>query len=392
MRGNFTVTQPPLGRGPYRAPLPPPQAWTPEPFRGAQYGQPQTPFVGPRFGYQTGFSQPKRSSKPLVAVVMIIAAILGVTAIGFVALTRHHRSADTGYSAPLPTTRSSITPLTPSSSWQSTTPTTTSRLTPTSYSSPVVTTESSPAVQQPAGPVSVPKLGDNPINTAGLGAPKVTCNLPRFALDPQSQDRFYRAALVCLNTSWRPVLAQANLPFREPRLLTITSDTNTPCGTFSASDTAQYCGSDETLYMTANYYANVEQIGAYPGKFLGIIAHEYGHHIQQLSGALGAAWSQRYDAGATSPTGLLISHRVELQATCYGGMFMAAAWNGGGSVNDTLINEALTDEAQRGDYPGRSKVLDHGTPEHNGAWMNQGYKYNRITECNTWLSPDDQVS
>lgn len=234
--------------------------------------------------------------------------------------------------------------------------------------------------------LAVNALESNPINTAGLGTDGTTCVLPAFDTSTEGQDAYYQAALSCLNHAWKPVLNSANLPFRGPEVVNVTSEVRTPCGPRSPTQTALYCHG--TIYMTSSYYRDVEGSDE-SAVYLGQLAHEYGHHVQELAGIMDASWDQRHEAGPESPRGYEISRRFELQATCYGGMFLAAV-RGRGSVPDELVDQALADAGARGDDPAED-APEHGSPPNNGLWARQGFDRNLTHQCNTWLAGEEAV-
>lgn len=223
-----------------------------------------------------------------------------------------------------------------------------------------------------------PELSANPLHSVGSVRP-IRCGLPPFDPSTTGQQRFFDAALPCLDRAWRPVLHAAGVPFHGPRVHLVTAETNTPCGARQPTQTALYCGG--TIYMTASYYRDVEQQGARPGAYFGQLSHEYGHHVQYLAGVMKAAWDHRHDAGAGSPEGLEVSRRFELQATCLSGMFLAAAREGG--LDPSLVSAAVRDSSMRGDYPDGGSA-DHGRPDTNAAWVRHGFEGNSTGECNTW--------
>ncbi|TCP56084.1 hypothetical protein EV191_10124 [Tamaricihabitans halophyticus] len=346
----------------------------------------------PIYGYPTA-SLPKRSGGGVVATAIAAVFVLVVGGIAVAAgLNSASRTSDTSYSSgteptyePTYTTPNTTEPAPTTED----TPTTTTEAAPT-------TTEAAPTTEEPTetteqGPTQVFETADNPLVLSQLGLEGYACELPRFATDAASQDAFYRAMLPCLNEIWAPVLRQANLPFESPNLVTITNDTESKCGTIPGNDVARYCGDDLTIYMTANYYSQVEQIGPYPGRYVSTFVHEYGHHVQWLAGILPQMHQERYDVGDSSAQGLELSRRAELQASCFGGMAMGAL-TGQGSVDTNMARESLEDAAQRGDYPETGRPRDHGTPQNNGAWMNHGYERNATGDCNTFAADPDTVA
>ncbi|WP_281277797.1 neutral zinc metallopeptidase [Saccharothrix texasensis] len=353
---------------PMAPPQPPPAAWGPPPGPPPGWGPAPMPYP----------PLPRQKSKgPLVAVLVVGFLVLSVAAIGIIAANRGSKStsdsANAGYDSytytPEPTT---------------TTTTTTSE---TETSSRRSASTSTPK----AGPKAVIALGDNPIHAAGLGAFNIDgCALPAMDYSPAGQDRFLRASLPCIESMWKPSFERANLPYQPVELVMVTSQITNTCGSMGPDRTAMYC--DGTIYWTPNHYAN-EQGSAnpnHPGKYLGQLAHEYGHHIQWLSGILRASSQAQYEKGGwDTPEGLDLNRRKELQATCFGGMTLAPLSHG--AVPGDVISVALTDAGNRGDYPIYPN-RDHGAPEKNAAWVNHGFKNNETSACNTWVASAADVS
>ena len=204
------------------------------------------------------------------------------------------------------------------------------------------------------------------------------------------QDRYLRAALPCIEAMWKPALQAANLPYQPVELHVITETSQYPCGTVRPDATARYCQGG--IYWTANAYAAERNPNNpnHPGKYLGQLAHEYGHHIQWLTGMLKASDRAQYDAGGwDTPKGLDLNRRMELQATCFGGMTLAPLSHG--AVPMDVIQTGLSDAGNRGDYD-IYPTKDHGTPQNNANWVKQGYSSNKASECNTWAAGSPAVS
>ena len=190
------------------------------------------------------------------------------------------------------------------------------------------------------------------------------------------------------------MLGGANLPFRSPNLLVprSLSESSTPCGSGGTTTgvTPFYCPSNDTIYMPMDRI-EIDVWGNHPGPYLSILAHEYGHHVQNLAGITEAYGNQRYDAGADSAAGLELSRRMELEAQCFSGMFLGSASVSGGSVDKNIYNEAWNAQ-DRGDDYARNGKRDHGSAKHNISWWQHGATKNRNQQCNTWLSASGDVS
>lgn len=369
--------------------LPPPRAI---PLRAAQRGAAAPtklrlfgPSTAPRGLARAVGARGGPAGRPALTVALIAALILGTGTLGIAASSASRRLAAAGHNRFAPQASHAPGYGAPTAE-QATT-----RKPATATRSQAVAPRATTTPAGPTAPSPVRALGDNPIHRVGLGAIPVPCQLPRFTPSPEGQDAFYRAILPCLDAAWAPALTAANLPVRSPNLETITASITTPCGSEGPTRTAFYCPQNHTIYLPTIYYAHNERLGNRPGKYLGILAHEYGHHIQALSGVSDAEWDRRYEVGPDSPEGLELSRRLELQATCFAGMFIGAE-QFQGAIDRTVANEGIQDGGNRGDWPGNGLPRDHGTPRHNANWENLGLRYNSTRQCDTWLANPAEVS
>jgi len=129
-------------------------------------------------------------------------------------------------------------------------------------------------------------------------------------------------ALGSLNETWAPLFQQAGIEFRQPRLHFIEGGgVSTGCGGASSAMGPFYCPSDQTIYIDTAFYDQLNrQLGAGPGDFARyyVIAHEYGHHVQLLTGAADQIRSaQSQDPRRANQLQVL----MELQADCYAGVW-----------------------------------------------------------------------
>lgn len=377
---------------PPRPVMPPPTAaYRPAP---APRGFAQSPqWTKP--AYQGGHVPTKKSNAGLViglslgAVAVLVLGVIGVAA---ASVSTSARTSQAGYTHNYSTTYpTSDSPYTTTYSSQYTT-----SAEPSYRTGQPTTTETYPSrttATRPAGPQPVPRLADNPLFANGLGLPAVTCQLPRWNPDASAQLPFYQAEAQCLFQAWQPVLQSAGLPAKMPRVQIETTQFTDPCGTYQPTTNAHYCDGDHTIHMTPKWFSSENDPPNATGIYVGLFAHEFGHAIQGMTGVMAAYGEARYEAGKDgAAAGLEWSRRVELEASCFGGMFLTASV-GRGAIDRNIFNEAYQDEAQRGDYPDRTgNPRDHGTPSHNGAWWQQGTTKNRTAQCNTWAASSSDVS
>ncbi|HEU5471134.1 MAG TPA: neutral zinc metallopeptidase [Actinophytocola sp.] len=335
-----------------------------------------------------GYAPRRSNAGAVVAALLVAAFVVSAGLIGLVAMSgKRTPVADTGYDYPYTSERpragaADDTRTTTTRATAARRTTTTTRATTTARTTTTRTT--------PAGPRPVLALGDNPLFAGEFGAGPVTCTLSRWATNPQAAAEFFASAIPCLEAAWAPILQRAGLPYSRPNLeVPAGTATSSPCtGNSGRSFAAFYCPSNKTIYMPFGTL-QTDLYGARPGVYLALFAHEFGHHVQAQSGVLEAFYRAQYEAGPDTEAGLELSRRTELQAQCFSGMFLAAAWPRG-SVNNTILTEARTTQ-DRGDHtPGEPR--DHGTDAHAIAWWEQGAQKNRTFECNTWLVASAQVA
>lgn len=352
------MTQPPHGQ------WPPPGAVQPPP------GRPPT------------LPARRRSTGAIVAICLGAVAVLALGLVAIVSLNGDSgtKVANAGYQNP-PVERPAPQVM-PSGS-----------ATPASSAPPVSSPPStSDGPLTTTGPQKILKLGDHPIlQDPNAGLKNRPCVLPAWESDEAGAEAFFTAASKCLDAAWGPFLEFYHLPFSPPTLHFPTGPSfDTQCGTIGVgiATAAYYC--EDNLYIPFKGL-QTDQYGDDPGVYLALIAHEYGHHVQEVAGIMDAAWQKIYQDGPTSPAGLEMSRRKELQAQCFSGMFLGAHVDQpGGSVTRDMFDKAWNDQETRGDNTSGSH--DHGTNAHYASWWRAGAKSDRISDCNTFAAPSSEVS
>ncbi len=182
--------------------------------------------------------------------------------------------------------------------------------------------------------------------------------------------------------------------YRPPTLVIVDQQTQTPCGTASNQTGPFYCPTDETVYIDPTFWGVLRtQLGAEAGDLaqLYVLAHEYGHHVQQITGVFDRY--PRDGAGADSN-----AVRTELQADCFAGAWTADAAaqtdrNGNPYLQEPTqdqIDGALESAAAVGDdhiqqQSGRvnPQSWTHGSSEQRQRWFMTGYR-GGVTACDTF--------
>ncbi|MDN3480446.1 neutral zinc metallopeptidase [Arthrobacter sp. APC 3897] len=204
-----------------------------------------------------------------------------------------------------------------------------------------------------------------------------------------------------LDSYWGPALAAEGMAYTEPGVVLFSGRTDTGCGSATSAVGPFYCPADEqTYYDTAFFDELVARYGASGGPLAQeyVVAHEFGHHIQNLTGVLGASASDPRGADSAAV-------RTELQADCYAGLWAgnAASVPAPGSTEPFLaeltaadVQDALSAAAAIGDDRIQSMAAGqvnpeswtHGSGDQRQAWFMQGYDGGTIASCNTFSAPD----
>jgi len=187
--------------------------------------------------------------------------------------------------------------------------------------------------------------------------------------------------------------------YRAPQLIVVDQQTSTACGTASNATGPFYCPPEETIYVDPTFFGILrEQFGAEAGSLaqLYVLAHEYGHHIQQLIGVF-----DQYPSNGSGPTSNGV--RTELQADCFAGAWVAAMEdqtdpNGVPYLKpptDAQLRDALNAAATVGDDHIQEQSggqvnpesWTHGSSEQRQRWFTNGYR-GGLNQCDTFAGND----
>lgn len=202
------------------------------------------------------------------------------------------------------------------------------------------------------------------------------------------------ATVQSLDQFWGDYLPRATgKQYTEPGVVLFTGTDSTSCGQASSATGPFYCPSDSTVYLDTGFFEEMRtQFGADADALAQeyVMAHEVGHHIQDLQGTLGRA--QQDPNGANSG-----AVRTELQADCYAGMWAHHATESGGAVQLQPITRAqLSDAIEAAGAIGDDRIREaargranpesftHGTSAQRQAWFLTGYQTGDLAACNTF--------
>ena len=203
--------------------------------------------------------------------------------------------------------------------------------------------------------------------------------------------QFIATVLADTEDTWNQIFSAAGEDYAEPTLVLFTSQTESACGYASAASGPFYCPGDQKLYIDLAFYDELRTRFEAPGDFAEayVIAHEVGHHVQNLLGTLPQVNQQRQRVSEAESNALSI--RVELQADCYAGIW-AKHSEKIGAVEDGDLAEALTAAAAVGDDAIQKRTqgyvvpesFNHGTSEQRARWFKRGYESGSVDSCDTF--------
>ncbi|HEY9620527.1 MAG TPA: neutral zinc metallopeptidase [Crinalium sp.] len=212
------------------------------------------------------------------------------------------------------------------------------------------------------------------------------------ASDQQAQ--FVSAVLADTEDTWHEIFQQSGGTYVDPSLVLYTDAVESACGFAKSATGPFYCPRDQKVYLDLSFYNELENRFQAPGDFAQayVIAHEVGHHVQNLLGIsekVQSAQSQMSEAEANQ-----LSVRLELQADCFAGIWANHANRSRQVLEEGDIEEALNAASSIGDdrlqKESRGYVVPesftHGTSAQRVRWFKQGIQSGDPTQCNTFDS------
>lgn len=201
---------------------------------------------------------------------------------------------------------------------------------------------------------------------------------------------FSRRILGSTETVWSQQFEQRRLPdygvhisaYADPTLAAYSRSVRTECGAATSDIGPFYCPADGNLYVDPSFYQVMAQRLNAPGDFAQayVIAHEVGHHVQELIGAM--------DHAIQGETRNQTSVRTELQADCFAGVWGHTA-QASLLIDDADLREALNAAHQIGDDAlsngrGDPREYTHGSSEQRVRWFLRGFDSGDARQCDTW--------
>jgi predicted metalloprotease len=227
-------------------------------------------------------------------------------------------------------------------------------------------------------------------------------NVPQ-APAPQSQQagkqdemrQFVARVLGSTERTWSEIFRAAGRTYNKPTLVLFSDSVQSACGFAQAAAGPFYCGPDQKVYIDLSFYRDLRQRFQAPGDFAQayVIAHEIGHHVQNLLGIMAKVQSAQSRAGSRNEANAL-SVRLELQADCLAGIWASYANRERNILEPGDVEEGLNAAAQIGDdrIQKRSQGyvvpegFTHGSAEQRVQWFRRGISSGDLKQCDTFAS------
>jgi predicted metalloprotease len=231
---------------------------------------------------------------------------------------------------------------------------------------------------QPGGPLG-----------GGGGAP---AEGPALAADADPAAQFVAVVLADTEDVWTGLFAEGGEAYAAPTLVLFGGSVQSACGFAQSAMGPFYCPADRKVYIDLSFYEDLRSRFAAPGDFAQayVIAHEVGHHVQNLLGISGQVQAARQRAGEAGANALSV--RLELQADCLAGVWANRADRAAQILEAGDIEEALVAASAIGDdrlqQQSRGYVtpdsFTHGSAEQRARWFRRGLEAGAVNACDTF--------
>jgi predicted metalloprotease len=209
--------------------------------------------------------------------------------------------------------------------------------------------------------------------------------------DDSNKD-FIAAVLAYTEDTWSDIFQREGRRYREPKLVLFTGAVESACGFGQAAMGPFYCPPDEKVYLDTSFFEELRNRFQAPGDFAQayVIAHEVGHHVQNLLGISDQVHGIQQRSGEAQAN--QASVRLELQADCFAGLWARHTEQMQQFLDPGDIEEALGAASMIGDdrlqMQSRGYIVPesftHGTAEQRSRWFHKGFEGGTTSSCDTF--------
>lgn len=241
-------------------------------------------------------------------------------------------------------------------------------------------------------------LGGDPQQVLQQAPPQAQPGAEPIPLTPEEEERGQFAKVVLADTEdvWNEIFKSQGVRYREPTLVLFSGQVSSGCGSADAASGPFYCPADSKLYLDTTFFVQLDkQLGA-PGDLACayVIAHEVGHHIQNLLGTTTKMEQLRRQVSAVEYNDLSV--RLELQADFFAGVALHHTQKNKAVFEEGDIEEALRAATAIGDdtlqarsgRPPRKETFTHGSSDQRLRWFKKGLATGDITQGDTFATQE----
>jgi len=240
-------------------------------------------------------------------------------------------------------------------------------------------------------------LGIDPRVMLQLGeavAPSATETDYQSTAKEQQQADFVSVVLADTEDTWGAIFRQSGYEYEEPNLVLFSGQVNSACGMASAAMGPFYCPADKKVYIDLAFFDDLKSRHGASGDFAQayVIAHEIGHHVQNLLGT--STQVRKAQRGLGKAGGNELSVKLELQADCFAGLWGNHADRSRQVLETGDIEEALNAASAIGDDRLQKEAqgyvvpesFTHGTSKQRVHWFRKGIDSGDVADCDTFGS------
>jgi len=234
-------------------------------------------------------------------------------------------------------------------------------------------------------------MGYNPLSFIGMGG---ASSQPVNKAEDEKRKVFISKVLKSTEDVWTETLAQYGLRYTKPVMVIYRGATRSGCGSAQSQMGPFYCPADKKVYLDLGFFDELSRRHNAPGDFAQayVLAHEIGHHIQDLQGTLDKVQRAKQSWGGSSKKANALQVRVELQADCYAGAWAHHAQKKFKMLEPGDIEEALRAASSIGDdklqreagQRVRPDGFTHGSSQQRVDWFKRGFVSGDLRQCDTF--------
>jgi predicted metalloprotease len=234
--------------------------------------------------------------------------------------------------------------------------------------------------------------GFNPLSLVGMGGGGKT-TVANETRDNEMSN-FMSTTLGYTEEVWNTVLPKYGMNYKEPKMVLYRGGTKSGCGFASSAMGPFYCPADQKVYLDQSFFEDLAKDHSAPGDFAQayVLAHEVGHHIQNLQGTLNKVQRAKQQWGGSGTKSNALQVKVELQADCYAGVWAHHAHKRFGILEKGDLQEALVAASSIGDDTLQKKSgrhvnpdgFTHGSSAQRMEWLKRGLSSGDMRQCDTF--------